>query len=215
VLWTGRGYAVDAVAYPPWDIPGAEGDAVWMAASEPARPVFALGLSAGGTLAEWLAVHGYVKAAVSVAGISDLSTWGTSSDSGYWAQFNNNTGMTLAQRAAASPLEAVAGATAPVPLLMFSSPADTVVPYQQSVNLRDALQAKCGTCGSLMNLTGDHLQDPSWDALTASWLSTVLTAPQITTTNPPSPWGRRGRSPSRRADRPSPAWPRLGCCPAA
>jgi acetyl esterase/lipase len=210
-VWTARGYDVDVVAYPVWDIPGAEASAVEAAASAPAAPVFALGESAGGTLAEWLAVHGDVKAAVSVAGISDLSTWATSNDS-YWARFNNNTGMTLAQRAAASPLEAVRGATAPAPLLMFSSPADTVVPYQQSVNLRDALQAKCGTCGSLTNLTGDHLQDKSWDAPAASWLDRMLSAPPrpvLTAVRQPARTWREGNNPPHISLR-NPTRPPLG-----
>ena len=180
--WTNRGYAVDVVAYPLWDIAGAESAAVQAATSATAAPVFALGTSAGGTLAEWLAVHRDVTAAVSVAGIGDLSTWFVGNTS-YWGQFNNNTGMTLAQRVSVSPFQAIGSAGTPAPTLMFSSPADSTVPYQQSVNMLTALQANCGTCGSLTNLTGDHLQDPSWDAPAAAWLSTVQTAPQITTTN--------------------------------
>ena len=51
-------------------------------------------------------------------------------------------GITVAQRAAASPLTAVASATAPAPLHLFASRADTVVDFTQSSDLFTALRAK-------------------------------------------------------------------------
>lgn len=173
--WAAQGYATDVVAYALGDPATAEAQAVQEAAAAQA-PVFALGESAGGTFAEWLAVHGEVSAAVSVAGISDMTTWGTATT---WQMF----GLDLAQRAALSPLEAVSGAQSPAPLALFHSPADTVVDYQQSVDLLNSLQTACGTCAMLTNLTGDHLVDLSWQPATVQWLSTVLTAPRITTPN--------------------------------
>ena len=74
--WASRGYAVDVVAYPLADPAAAEAAVVQDAATAAVRPVFAIGESAGGTLSDWLAVQGDVAGAVSVAGISDLTTWG-------------------------------------------------------------------------------------------------------------------------------------------
>jgi acetyl esterase/lipase len=166
--WAARGYAVDVVAYPLADPAGAEVAVVQDAATAAVRPVFAIGESAGGTLAEWLAVHGDVAGAVSVSGISDLTTWGPDA---FWDFIEN----TMAQRAAASPLEAVASVTSPAPLLLFASPDDTsVIASQQSQLLYTALQTACGACVTLTPLTGDHLLDLSWKDPAAAWMDALV-----------------------------------------
>ena len=62
--WAAAGYAVDVVSYPLGDVFGAEAASERAAAVAPVLPVVAVGESAGGTLAEWLAVRGDAAAAI-------------------------------------------------------------------------------------------------------------------------------------------------------
>lgn len=92
---------------------------------DPDLPVFAFGWSRGGTVAEWLAEHGAVTAAVVYSAPSDLIDW-WQNQTAYWESIH----MTEADRRAASPLFHVG--RHPAPLLLLHSPGDDVVPVWQS-----------------------------------------------------------------------------------
>jgi len=128
-LFARAGFAVVAVAYPLLGCPAALRAATDEAlrARRAARPVLAYGESAGGTLAEMLAVRGAVPAAVAVAGISDLTTW-PRTDERYWSAVQL---PTLLERQAVSPLHRIG--PRPGRLLLLHSPEDETVPFAQSV----------------------------------------------------------------------------------
>jgi acetyl esterase/lipase len=121
-----RGFRARVVDYPLRDLPGAVRAANAAAAGQRSR-VYALGDSAGGTLAALLAVRGRVDGAAAFAGPSDLLTW--PAEAGWWGRF----GATRAERRAASPYRRVTGRS--VPLLLMHDPRDIVVPFGQSERL--------------------------------------------------------------------------------
>jgi acetyl esterase/lipase len=117
-----RGYLTRVVEYPLDDLPGAVGAA--RAAAREHRPDFAVGASAGGTLAALLAVEGRVDGAVTWAAPTDLLTWQQDP-----AQ-KRELGASRRDRADASPYRHVTPRAAPI--LVMHDPADSVVPFEQA-----------------------------------------------------------------------------------
>jgi acetyl esterase/lipase len=121
-------------------------------------PVFAYGESAGGNLAEMLAVRGHVAGAVAVAAPADLLTW-AADNRVYWRFL----GMSRAERRRSSPLYRIG--PRPRPLLLLHSPSDDVVPLGQSRRLARALPN-----AKLIHLSGGHLEDPGAVRVALRWL---------------------------------------------
>lgn len=166
-----RGFRAVNLVYPLHDLPGAVRATRSAArrARRSRRPVVAVGLSAGGTLAELLAVRGEVDAAVAVAAPSDLLHWspGGAAAAREWpnsAAYWRDVGASRAQRRAASPLRNVG--PRPAPLLLFHSPADEVVPFAQSRALRRRVPTS-----RLRLLRGRHLQSQAWRRPAYAWLA--------------------------------------------
>jgi acetyl esterase/lipase len=128
------------------------------ALAEACLPVFAYGESAGGNIAEMLAVRDRIAGSVAVAAPSDLLTWATENRE-YWRLL----GMTRRERRDASPLHRIG--PRPRPLLMLHSPADEVVPIDQSRRLAETLSA-----ARLIRLSGGHLADPDAMRIGLRWL---------------------------------------------
>lgn len=128
-------------------------------ASRAGLPVVAYGDSMGGTLVEHLAVRGNVDAAVAVGAPSDLLSW-ASGNRDYWSYL----GMSRDDRRRASPLRRIG--THPSPLLLLHSPADEVVPLEQSRRLADALPT-----AKLIRLAGRHLEDRAAIRIGLRWLA--------------------------------------------
>ncbi len=165
-----RGFRAVNLVYPLHDLPGAVRATLREVRRErrSGRRVFAVGLSAGGTLAELAAVEGKVDGAVAVAAPTDLLTWAPggpvagqhwSSPAAYW----RDVGATRAQRRAASPLRRAAGHAAP--LLLFHSSDDEVVPIAQARAL-----AKHVPGARLRDLRGRHLQSQAFRRPALRWL---------------------------------------------
>jgi dipeptidyl aminopeptidase/acylaminoacyl peptidase len=165
-----RGYETVAVDYPtrdPADTAGAFSferalrhvRRAVQHASRAGLPVVAYGESVGGTLVERLAVRGSVDAAVAVAAPSDLLSW-ASGNRDYWSYL----GMSRGDRRRASPLSHI-GAH-PSSLLLLHSPADEVVPLDQSRRLADALPT-----AKLIRLAGRHLEDRAAMRIGLRWLA--------------------------------------------
>jgi len=165
-LFARAGFAVVAVAYPLLDYAAALRAATDEArrAGRSARPVLAYGESAGGTLAEMLAVRGEVPAAVAVAGISDLTAWARD-DERYWSAIRLPTPL---ERRAASPLHRIGPRSGR--LLLLHSPEDEVVPFVQSTSLAQRLPTT-----PLFVLRGRHLEDQSAPRRAIPWLRDVAT----------------------------------------
>jgi acetyl esterase/lipase len=121
-------------------------------------PVFAYGESVGGNLAEMLAVRARVAGSVAVAAPSDLLTW-PAEDRNYWRLL----GMSRRERRAASPLHRIG--PRPRPLLALHSPADDIVPFDQSRRLAKALPS-----ARLIRLSGGHLKDSNAIRIALRWL---------------------------------------------
>ena len=137
-------------------------------------PLFAVGESAGGTIALDLAVAGEVDAAVAVAAPSNLLTW-SPGNSAYWH------GALHIDRSARRQLSPYyRPMRRPSPMLLFHSPEDSAVPYSQSRAF-----ARRAPRTSLCRLRGSHLQDRSWQPLSLRWLG-----------------GRRDRAPRRLSSKP-------------
>lgn len=147
------GFRVVALDYPLGNVPAAERYAA--RAVRRYRAAFAVGQSAGGTLAAYLDVRGLVRAAVDVSGPTDFLTfpelW-----RGWWREIGLRT---VAARRAASPATLCCRRQAP--LMEAYSPQDRVVPYSQARRLEHA---------RLVVLHGDHLTDPSWVAPAVEFL---------------------------------------------
>lgn len=140
-------------------------------------PVFAYGESAGGNLAEMLAVRDRVAGAVAVAAPADLLTWAADNRM-YWRLL----GMSRAERRRSSPLYRIGPRARP--LLLLHSPSDDVVPLDQSRRLARALPH-----AKLIHLSGGHLEDPRAARVALRWLGRRTQDP------PPSSQERRkGRS---------------------
>jgi hypothetical protein len=92
------------------------------------RPVFAYGLSAGGTFAATLAARGDVDAAFSYAGIYDIAMW-TRANPSYLRSLE----VTRAQLIRLSPVNLKL--THPSPLLIAHNPHDIVAPYTAALRM--------------------------------------------------------------------------------
>jgi acetyl esterase/lipase len=120
-----RGYLTRVVEYPLYDIAGAAAAA--RSAAREHKPGFAVGDSAGGTLAALLAVEGRVDGAATFAAPTDLLTW--PDDAGVWRKV----GASRSERAAASPFRRVTSRAAPI--LVMHDPGDMVVSFDQARRL--------------------------------------------------------------------------------
>jgi fermentation-respiration switch protein FrsA (DUF1100 family) len=169
-----RGYRAINLVYPLHNLPGALRTTTRAVrrARRSKVPVFAFGLSAGGTLAEIAAVTGKVDAAVAVAAPADLLRWSPGgpqahqqwdSPAAYW----RDVGATRAQRRAASPLRQITKRAAP--LLLFHSTQDEVVPFAQSRALANKLRRV--RRAPLRRLKGKHLQSQGYKRPAFRWLA--------------------------------------------
>jgi acetyl esterase/lipase len=159
--WTAAGFETVAVDYPARDFAGAL-RASRRAAERlrsRARHVVAYGESAGGTLADLLALEGRVDAAATVAAPTDLLAWNRGNGF-YW---HDTMHMTVAQRRHGSP--ALRRVRRRPPILLLHSPGDEVVPLDQSVALARRLPT-----ATLVRLRGRHLQDRSATRRAIRWL---------------------------------------------
>jgi alpha-beta hydrolase superfamily lysophospholipase len=165
-----RGFRAVNLVYPLHDLPGAVRATMRELRRERRRglPVFALGLSAGGTLAELAGVTGRADAAVAIAAPTDLLHWAPGgplagrewdSPAAYW----RDVGATPAERRAASPIYHVSSRSAP--LLLFHSTDDEVVPVAQA---RALARRVPGT--PLRLLGGRHLQSQAFRRPAFDWL---------------------------------------------
>jgi fermentation-respiration switch protein FrsA (DUF1100 family) len=127
------------------------------------RPVFAYGESAGGTLAEMLALRGLVPAAVAVGGISDLTSWREENEP-YWDAIGL---PTVADRQTASPLHQHTPRRGR--LLLLHSLDDETVPFEQSARLAQRFSSTV----TLGVLRGPHLTDPHATARAIAWLRAI------------------------------------------
>lgn len=116
------------------------------------RPVYAVGTSAGGTIAEYLAVRRQVDGALAVAPLSNLVEW-RGLRPGFW----EGLGMTLELRRRWSPYHNLGRS---VPLQIIHSRHDEVVPYEQSVQM----VRRCGSPCDLITLRhgGGHVLSLVW-----------------------------------------------------
>jgi acetyl esterase/lipase len=121
-----RGYRTRVVDYPLRDLPGAVAAARAAAARHHTR-TFAIGDSAGGTLAALLAADGTVDGAATFAAPTDLLTW--PDDPSAWREI----GATRGDRVAASPYRQVTRLHSP--MLVMHDPHDLVVSFDQALRL--------------------------------------------------------------------------------
>ena len=153
------GYRARSVEYPLGTIPGSIEYTGAAAAQEArsGRPVYALGTSAGGTIAEYLAVRGQVDGALAIAPVSDLLAF-PGLRPGWW----EGLGMTPELRRRWSPYYNI---ERPVPLRIVHSRQDEVVPHEQSMRMA----AKCGAPCELVTLEygGSHAASLAWQAIPA------------------------------------------------
>lgn len=117
------------------------------------RPVYAVGTSVGGTIAEYLAVRRQVHGALAVAPLSDFVDW-REWRPGFW----EGLGMTPEQRRRLSPYHNIVGESSP--LQIIHSRQDEVVPYEQSVRM-------VRRCGSPCDLV--TLRQGGWHAVGLIW----------------------------------------------
>lgn len=136
------GYRVRSLEYPLGTVPGAMAYADEAAKEEArrGRPVYAMGVSAGGSMAEYLAVKSRIDGAVAVAPLSDFVDWRPPTP-GFWGSL----GMTPELRRHFSPYHNI---EVPAPLRIVHSPQDEVVPYEQSVRM----VRRCGQACELITL---------------------------------------------------------------
>lgn len=142
------GYRVRLVDYPLGTVPGSIAYAQGAAREEARRgkPVYAAGVSAGGSIAEYLAMRSDVDGAVAVAPLSDFIDWHE-----FRPRFWEDLRMTRALRYRWSPYHNI---VAPSPLRIIHSRQDEVIPYEQSVRM----VRRCGKPCELVTLAiGGHV----------------------------------------------------------
>lgn len=148
------GYRARSLEYPLRSVGGSIEYAQAAASEERrlGRPLYAVGTSAGGTIAAYLAVRGRVDGALAVAPLSDMVDWREP-----WAGFWDGLGMTPELRRRWSPCHNV-GRSAP--LQIVHSRQDEVVPYEQSVRM----VRRCGAPCDLVTLAqgGGHTMSVVW-----------------------------------------------------
>ena len=204
------GYRVRSLEYPLWTIPGSIRYAYEAAREEAARgrPVYATGISAGGTIAEFLAVKSQIDGAVAVAPLSDFVNWRPPTP-GFWAKL----GMTPEMRYRLSPSNNI---EAPAPLRIIHSPQDRMVPYEQSVRMVSRCAEVCelvtlrlglghislGARGSVLQWFADTARNPRFASRPATPPPMVLRAgltPRSFAVGSTSTRDRPGRTPRRLA----------------
>jgi acetyl esterase/lipase len=156
-LFSLHGWRAISVAYPLHDVPGA-----YRAASEaattwrsPGKPLVAVGESAGGAIAEWLAARRRVDAAAAVGAPADFRTWRLIQPHAPWSSWPASVGI-RGQLWRWSPAR-VYDAQRSAPLFVYHSLDDRVVEPAQARTMR-------ARGAQLHWLHGDHLTDTSWQA---------------------------------------------------
>lgn len=149
-----RGWRGVSVAYPLHDVPGSyQAAAVAATAYRTAsEPLVAVGESAGGTIAEWLAARARVDRAVAVAAPSDFSRWRLI-HGGPWPWWPAAVGIED-ELWRWSPARLYRARTS-APLAVYQSRDDAVVEPAQAREMH-------ARGAELHWLRGDHLADTSW-----------------------------------------------------
>ncbi len=149
------GYRARSLDYPLKTVSGSIEYARAAAAEERrfGRPVYGVGLSAGGTIVEHLALGRHIDAGLAVAPLSDFVDWREP-----WSGFWEGLRMTPALRRRWSPYHNIT--TQPAPLQIVHSRQDEVVPYEQSVRM----VRRCGAPCNLVTLEhgGSHFLGVAW-----------------------------------------------------
>jgi len=201
------GYRVRLLEYPLRTVPGSIQYARDAAEEEArrGRPVYAMGVSAGGSIAEYLAVKPYIDGAVAVAPLSDFVNWRPPS-AGFW----DGLGMTPSMRYHYSPYN---NFDAPAPLRIIHSHDDQLVPYEQSVRMASRCGQACelvtlklglghaslGARGPALQWFAQRVSDPSY-ATSAPVLSRASVRPRSFAVDPAFALRATGRrSPKRGA----------------
>ena len=138
-------------------------------------PVFAYGESAGGNLAEMLAVRDRIEGSVAVAAPANLLAWARGNRR-YWRLL----GMSRADRRSASPLFRIG--QHPRPLLLLHSPSDDIVPFEQSRRLARTLPDT-----RLIRLSRGHLEDPGAVRIGLRWFGRRTAGRKPPLSTPPGP----------------------------
>lgn len=161
-----RGFEVRSVGYPLGDVERALRYARRTAreARRAGRRVYAVGESAGGSIAVHLAERRLVDRAVAVAAPTDFARWNPPRlDPAQRGSIWRRLGLSLRERARLSPRPSPRSA----PLRLFHSRADTVVPYRQSLRY----VASSGGTATIRRLRGEHLSDRAWERDALRWLA--------------------------------------------
>jgi dipeptidyl aminopeptidase/acylaminoacyl peptidase len=131
-LFAHRGYLAVSVEYSHKFVPAvhdamSRAHAFGAAAHRARRPIFAYGVSAGGSFAAMLAARGEVDAGFSFAGVYDIAAWAST------PSYIRSMGTTRAELVRLSPLNLPL--TRPAPLLIAHNPHDIVAPYKPAVRM--------------------------------------------------------------------------------
>ncbi len=161
-----HGINARAITYPLRDVKAAI-DYVRAEAQKERGPVVLYGISAGGTIASYLAAEGAVRAAVNVVGPTDLTRWVGSG----WV-FLKEIGLTQYDRQkAVSPYWRLGPDTSPQ--LVQCGLADPLVTYEQCVRYEGAARGYQRDT-RLDSLINGHGQTPSERAVAREWVAARL-----------------------------------------
>lgn len=151
LLLQAAGWRAVAVDYPRGSIVGSYRAALQAAAAyrEPGHPLIAVGESAGGSIAEWLAGRRRVDASYAVAAPADFVTWPLVPEWRSAIQIGEDPWRWSPARIYQRPASA--------PLIVYHSRGDSVVPAAQALEL-----VKRGARAYWLD--GEHLADTRWRA---------------------------------------------------
>jgi acetyl esterase/lipase len=152
-----HGWRSVSLAYPLWNLPAAysaatEATRTWR---RPGQPLVAIGESAGGGIAEWLAARRRVDSAFAVGGPADFRTWRLIQPGAPWAFWPAAVGIggQLWRWSPARVFEAERSA----PLVVYQSLDDQVVEPAQAREMK-------ARGAEVHWLRGSHLTDTSWQS---------------------------------------------------
>jgi acetyl esterase/lipase len=162
------GWTCLAVDYPLGDLPRAYATTEAMAKRLRRRhPVIAIGESAGGTIAEWLAGREVVDGAIAVGAPADFTTWSII-----------QTGEPLSWLPQAIGIQEHPWRWSPARLLSRRTGSPLMIFFSESDKLVDPGQAaEMKRRGAeVRRIHGEHIRDPSWHAPARRWARQFLAA---------------------------------------